>query len=86
MPDNDKLFVGTTKVKSLEWGDITMIGLQQKDLDLMSKYINKRGYVNIEVKTSKGGNIYTEIDTYGLDKDAQAPIAAPNDESEGLPF
>lgn len=84
----DKLFVGSAKTKTLPFGDITIIGFKQDDLDLMAKYMNDNGYCNVEVKTSREGKPYVEINTYGMtvDTKAKAPIVSATDDESEVPF
>lgn len=49
---------------------------------------DQRGWLNIDVKESKGGNLYCELNTYGRDKGSNPPINEPLPEqnSNDLPF
>ncbi len=86
MPEqNDKVFVGVTRLKEFDWGSFTQVGLTKDDLTTLSKYINDRGFVNINVKEARNGKPYVEVDTWGFDVEKEAPIAKPADE-DSLPF
>ena len=37
-------------------------------MEFLAKYTNEKGYVNIDIKTSKGGKLYAELNTYGMSK------------------
>jgi len=59
----DKQFVGSTRVKTTKYGQIINLGLNQKDLDLLSSKLNDKGWVNIDLKSKKDGGFYAEIPT-----------------------
>lgn len=58
----DKIFVGSTRVKNAKYGDIINVGFNQKDLDLLKNNLNERGWVNINLKSKKDGGFYAELE------------------------
>lgn len=69
----EKLFVGNYKTRSTSFGEIESIGFKKEDLELMLKHCTG-GWVNIDLKQSKDGKKYMEINTYQpKGKDANTP-------------
>lgn len=89
----DKVFIGFTKEKTFrDGGSITQISFRAEDLDTMRNYLNNAGYVNIDIKKSKGsGKLYSEINTWGVqptmpqEEKAEFAAPAPPDDSD-VPF
>jgi hypothetical protein len=85
----DKIYVGNAKYKELPMGTITALGLSKDDLAKLALYLNENDWVNIDLKESKDGSPYMEINTYGL-KNVGAPaatkVAVPADTDDDLPF
>lgn len=73
----DKQFVGSTRVKTTKYGQIINLGLNQKDLDLLSSKLNDKGWVNIDLKSKKDGGFYAEIPTMDF-----KPAVATNTEDD----
>ena len=53
-------------------------------MEFLAKYTNNKGYVNIDIKTSKSGGYYAELNTYGLNN-KEGNIVNFGD-SEEVPF
>jgi len=75
----DKVFVGSTRVKQGKYGQIINIGLNQKDLNLLSENLNERGWVNINLLGKKDGGMYAE-----LEQGKPVPAAAANTQDDDL--
>jgi hypothetical protein len=58
----DKIFVGSTRVKNAKYGEIINIGFNEKDLKVLKDNINERGWVNINLKSKKAGGYYAELE------------------------
>ncbi len=58
----DKIFVGSTRVKNAKYGDIINVGFNEKDINLLKENLNERGWVNINLKTKKAGGYYAELE------------------------
>jgi hypothetical protein len=63
---NEKQFFGSVKKQTTQYGEMTKISFNQKDIDNMKANLNDKGYVNMVVKESKGkpGTFYLELDTW----------------------
>ena len=62
----DGLFVSEKVIK--DDFKIIKLGINvEKFMEFLAKYSNDKGYCNIDVKTSKEGKLYAELNTYGLD-------------------
>jgi hypothetical protein len=62
----DKQFFGSVKVQTTQYGEMTKISFNQKDIDAMKNNLNGKGYVNMVLKESKSkpGSYYLELDTW----------------------
>lgn len=63
----DKIFADGLSLKSKEtqYGEIIKLGINyEKFTEFLAKYVNERGYVNIDLKKGKSGNWYSELNTY----------------------
>lgn len=61
------------------------LSLKMKDLIAFAKQHHKDGWLNVQVKESKGGKIYAELDTWEPTKQADPTASAP-DYDEDIPF
>ena len=62
----DKIFCDGLRVTEKQVSEIKL-GIQaEKFMEFIAKYTNDKGYVNIDIKTSKNGGYYAELNTYGL--------------------
>lgn len=75
----DKVFVGSTRVKDGKYGQIINIGLNEKDLKVLKENLNERGWVNINLKGKKDGGMYAE-----LEQGKPSPAAAANNQDDDL--
>ncbi len=75
----DKIFVGSTRVKEGKYGQIINVGFSQKDIDLLSKNLNDRGWVNINLLSKRDGGMYAE-----LEQKKTAPATATNTQDDDL--
>ena len=75
----DKIFVGSTRVKEGKYGQIINVGFSQKDIDLLSNNLNERGWVNINLLSKRDGGMYAE-----LAQKKPAPAAATNQQDDDL--
>ena len=98
---DDKIFVDGMIVKRHENAPdfvICSLSLKGKELTEFMRQHHKEGWVNIQVKRSKGGKLYAELDTWkptqgeaardGMEQARAAAQPAPvNDfESDSMPF
>lgn len=58
----DKIFVGSTRVKNAKYGEIINVGFNEKDIKLLKDNLNERGWVNINLKSKKAGGYYAELE------------------------
>lgn len=77
----DKIFVGSTRVKNAKYGDIINIGFNEKDINLLKENINERGWVNINLKSKKAGGYYAELEQ---PMEANGPVQAANTVEEDI--
>ena len=61
MADGDITFIGSVKIQTTSFGDITKVGLQAEDLEKLKENMDERGWVNIEFLSSKAGKAYGRI-------------------------
>lgn len=80
MATNDKDFVQGLFVDKKVFdsgGDITKLSIQvDRFIEYLQKNKNEKGYVNIDVKTSKGGKPYAQLNAF----------QAKSKEEDSLPF
>ena len=50
------------KTVQTKYGEIIKVGIKLEDF--ANNYITESGYINFDIKTSKSGNKYAEIDNY----------------------
>ncbi len=84
---SDKIFVGRISETKVAWSK--RISFSQKDLDTLKQHQNEKGYVNLNLKTSKEkGKQYLEIDTWKpANPDNGEPANLSNSvDSNELPF
>lgn len=62
----DKQFFGSVKKQTTQYGEMTKISFNQKDIANMKENLNEKGYVNMVLKESKTkpGTFYLELDTW----------------------
>lgn len=63
----DKVFAQGVKVveKETKFGSIYKFGIKAETfMDFIAKYINEKGYVNLDLKKSSKDKWYLELDTY----------------------
>lgn len=68
-------FVGNCKLKKVtgtngrpDW-EYHQLSFTLEDLDKMKSFLNKDGFVGVDIKTSQKGNLYMAIDTYEILKE-----------------
>lgn len=69
----DKIFADGLSIKSAQtqYGEIIKLGINyEKFTEFLAKYVNERGYVNIDLKKGKSGNWYSELNTYNSSSSA----------------
>ena len=69
---------------------ICRLSVKCKDFyEFMKEHVNEKGYINIQVKESKGGKIYAELDTWEPNK-KNSTLKPPDDMGFGpdddMPF
>ena len=83
----DKEFVGYVSTKHTKFGDFTRVSFNESDLEKLKSFLNEKGWVNVDIKESKSGKTYLQIDTWRPDGGSDdVDIAMPKDESGDLPF
>lgn len=61
------------------------IGIKAEEfIDWLKQNVNDRGYVNLDLKESKAGKLYLDLNTYVSRETAPEP--APVDVEDGNPF
>lgn len=63
----EKIFADGLNIKSKEtqYGEIIKLGVNyEKFTEFLAKYVNERGYVNIDIKKGQSGKYYSELNTY----------------------
>jgi len=70
-------FVGNAELKKIngtngrdDWS-YHKLSYTLEDLQKMKSFLNKEGFVNVDIKTSQKGNLYMAIDTYEFDQAAK---------------
>lgn len=53
-------------------------------LEFMKQHANEKGYINVDVKRSKNGKVYAELNTWKPDAEKKAP--AKDDFDDDIPF
>lgn len=85
---DDKIFADGLRVTEKQVSEnfkIIKLGIQaEKFMEFIAKYTNDKGYVNIDIKTSKNGGYYAELNTYGLNKSEENIVNF--EETEEVPF
>jgi len=86
----EKIFADGFSFKRSENAPDFVVGRLSLKVDEAIAFIKKyekKGWVNLNVKTARSGNIYVELDTYEPKTDA--PASKPKSkktQDEGLPF
>ena len=89
---SDKVFAKGmyAKVVTSKFGNIQKVSVNvQQFMEWLSEQEHPNGYVNLEIKTSKEGKQYVQVDTWKPDASKQqSPQQAPmvDDDGELLPF
>ena len=55
----------------------------------LDAHVNNAGFVNVDIKVSKGGKIYCALNTYvpqKPDMETKSMTVSANDEVDGIPF
>ena len=85
MENNERLkvFIGQVKKVQTKYGEMTKIAFGVKDVSTMQKHANQQGWSNWNLKESKNGTFYLELDTWMPNTNPQS-----NDKKEenDLPF
>lgn len=79
----ERKWIGSTTVNKSQFGDIYRVGFTAEHLEMLKQHLNERGWVNINVATSKAGNGTAWIDEYVKKGDSPAPV---NGGEQDLPF
>ena len=63
------------------------IGIKVTDaIDWLNQNVNDRGYVNLDLKESKGGKLYLDLNTYVSRDETSASVPEPETPEEEDPF
>jgi len=85
MENNERLkvFIGQVKKVQTKYGEMTKIAFGTKDVSTIQKHANDKGWSNWNLKESKSGTFYLELDTWQPKENNQS-----NDKKEenDLPF
>lgn len=79
----DRIFADGLKItaKDTQFGTIYKFGIKAEQfMDFLAKYINNKGYVNLDMKQAKSGKWYLELDTYSLKKNQNNAPVSENDD------
>lgn len=86
----EKIFADGFSFKRSENAPDFVVGRLSLKVDEAIAFIkkhDKKGWVNLNVKTARSGNMYVELDTYEPKQDATAPKSkAKKTDEEVLPF
>jgi hypothetical protein len=84
---NEKQFFGSVKKQTTQYGEMTKISFNQKDIDNMKANLNDKGYVNMVVKESKGkpGTFYLELDTWQPKAGSQSTASNNSNDNDWNP-
>jgi hypothetical protein len=92
MQQQEKIFADGFSFKRREGAPSFVIGRQSIKVDEAIAFLKanvKNGWVNLDIKQSKGGSYYCELDTWEAKPQGQAAAAAPAlpiQEEDDLPF
>lgn len=78
----ERIFADGLKItaKETQFGTIYKFGIKAEPfMDFLAKYINGKGYVNLDMKQAKSGKWYLELDTYSLKKNQNNTPTSEND-------
>lgn len=78
---SDKIFVDGMIVKESKYS--TKLSIKVEEFAQFVKEHADKGWLNLEVKTSKGGKMYACLDTWKPDASKEA---VASDDSDDLPF
>lgn len=85
----EKVFLGKVKSVETQFGDILKISFGEEDLKKLYKHKNVAGWSNWEIKKSKSGTMYMELDTWvskerNVEEKPSQTVSKP--ENDNLPF
>lgn len=94
---SERLFLGSIKERNTKFGSIWAMWLKKEDIEKILENRNADGGINIDIKPSKSGGMYAEINTYMADRqssgsgtgnqNARVALPQPPDATgEDLPF
>ena len=89
MSENNEKFVGGMRVTRHEkTPDFVKasIGVNIRDFIAWADKHSKNGWVNFQVKESKGGELYAELDTWEKKDEAPKKTVAPSKELETIEY
>ena len=67
--NNTKVFTGSVSEKDSKFGTITQLSWSREQYQELGKYINEKGYLNIDLLRSRENKPYMKINTYGVNID-----------------
>jgi len=85
----EKVFLGKVKAVETQYGELLKISFGEEDLKELAQHKNVAGWSNWEIKKSKAGGMYMELDTwvpkerYAEEKPSQTVSESAEDD---LPF
>tara|TARA_R110002096_G_scaffold306639_1_gene501268 strand:- start:871 stop:1119 length:249 start_codon:yes stop_codon:yes gene_type:complete len=60
----EKIYLGKSESKETEYGKMHKVSFGPQDFEKMEKFKNQKGWLNCNIKESREGNLYLEIDTW----------------------
>lgn len=92
----DKIYAGSAKIISTQYGDLTKISFHKEDINKIVKYMkdNDSDWCNLAVKEKKEPvegkpTHYLEIDQWkpeNKEQNTNSSESTPTEEDDGLPF
>lgn len=85
----DKIFADGVSIKPKEtkYGEILKVGIKAEPfMDFLAKYINERGYVNLDLKKGQSGKWYMELNTYKNNQTEETTEDSATFDDEEVPF
>lgn len=80
--NNGKVYVGKVEDKTTDFGTFQKIGVTADDLrKLADLCANDRGWVNLDMKPTRDGGHYLQVNMYGIDTDLSLLESEPTEAS-----
>ena len=90
--NNGKVYVGKVEDKTTDFGTFQKIGITAEDLrKLADLCANDRGWVNLDMKPTRDGGHYLQVNMYNINTDlslldSESNSVAAGDDGSSSPF